>query len=111
MKYLKNINPFVPIKIDEVVEHSGRKISSKALINSENVEIRFFSVEEGESIDKEYYEMETIFFVINGSLKILYNKDEELVLNTGEMVALEGNIDYGIIAMTDTKMYNILVKK
>jgi quercetin dioxygenase-like cupin family protein len=110
MRYLKNIVPFVPIALGEMVTHTGNKIASKALINNEHTEIRFFSFAKGESIDKEYYEMETLFFIIEGSLKVLYGEHDEKIVNTGDMIALEADINYGVEALTDTKMYTVLVK-
>ena len=110
MKYLKNIVPYVPVAMNEIVTHTGNKIASKALINSQHNEIRFFSFAKGESIDKEYYEMETLFFVIEGSLKIQWKESDEIVLKKGEIIALEGEIHYGVEAAEDTKVCTILVK-
>ncbi|MCG4734483.1 cupin, partial [Casaltella massiliensis] len=59
---------------------------------------------------KEYYEMETLFVMIEGSYKILYNEDEEVVLNEGDIVAMESDINYGVQALSDVKLFNILVK-
>lgn len=110
MIYLKNINPYEPLSMLEVVKHTGNKISSKSLIDDGKTEIRFFSFAEGESIDKEYYDKETLFFVLQGSVKILYRDDEEIVLKDGEMMALESGIDYGIEALTEVKLFNVLVR-
>ena len=110
MKYLKNIMPYVPVAMNEIVAHTGNKIASKALINSKHSEIRFFSFAKGENIDKEYYEMETLFFIIEGSLKIQWKENDEVVLNKGEIIALEGDIHYGVEAVEDTKVCTILVK-
>lgn len=110
MKYLKNINPYLPLAITDVVKHKGQQIASKAFIDNENIEIRFFSCANGESIDKEYYQMETIFHVLEGKLKISYNSQDEIILKAGEIVALEADINYGIEALDDTKYLNILVK-
>jgi quercetin dioxygenase-like cupin family protein len=110
MKYLKNINPYESIPINEIVSHRGNQIASKALITNENVEIRFFSLAKGESIDKEYYEMETLFIMIEGSIKIVYKENDEVIIKTGDIIALESDIDYGLEVLEDSKMYNILVK-
>jgi quercetin dioxygenase-like cupin family protein len=110
MKYLKNIRPYEAVVIADMVMHTGNKIASKALIDSDNTEIRFFSFAEGESIDKEYYVMETLFFVIEGVVKILYGEDDEITLRQGEMAALESGISYGVEAVTDVKLFNVLVK-
>ena len=110
MKFLKNITPYTPQSVKEIVSHTGRKIASKALIDSEYTEIRFFSFAEGEDIDKEYYEKETIFWVLEGSLKVLYNENDEVTVNEGEMVTLESDINYGVKALTDCKVCNILVR-
>lgn len=110
MKYLRNIEPFKKIALNEMISHTGNKIASKALIDNDNTEIRFFSFAKGESIDKEYYEMETLFVMIEGSCKILYNEDAEVVLNEGDIVAMESDINYGVQALSDVKLFNILVK-
>ena len=54
--------------------------------------------------------METLFVMIKGSCKILYNEDEEIVLNEGDIVAMESDINYGVQALSDVKLFNILVK-
>ncbi len=110
MKYLKNIKPYEPVVLTDMVRHSANKIASKALIDNENTEIRFFSFAQGESIDKEYYVMETLFFIIEGSVKIVYGEDDEFVLKQGEMAALESGINYGVEALTEAKLFNILVR-
>lgn len=111
MKYLRNIEPFKKIALTEMINHTGNKIASKALIDNDNVEIRFFSFAKNESIDKEYYEMETIFIIIEGSCKIVYNESEEVILNSGDMIAMESDINYGVEALTDVKLFNVLVKE
>lgn len=110
MKYLRNIEPFKAISMNEIISHTGNKIASKALIDNDNTEIRFFSFAKGENIDKEYYEMETLFIIIEGSCKILYNENEEVLLNQGDIVAMEADINYGVEALSDVKLFNILVK-
>lgn len=110
MKYLKNIKPYLPLAATDVVSHTGKKIASKAFIDSEHTEVRFFSFANGESIDKEYYEMETIFHILEGEVKISYNEVDEIILKAGEILALEADINYGVEALTDAKYLNILVK-
>ena len=110
MKYLRNITPYTPTNVKDIVAHTGRKIASKSIIDSEYTEIRFFSFAEGEDIDKEYYEKETIFWVLEGSLKVLYNEGDEVIVNEGEMVTLETDVQYGVKALTACKVCNILVK-
>ncbi len=110
MKYLRNIKPFEVISMTDMISHTGNKIASKALIANDNTEIRFFSFAKGESIDKEYYNMETLFIIIEGSAKILYKESDEVIVNTGDMIAMESDINYGLEALTDVKLFNILVK-
>ncbi|GAA0076110.1 hypothetical protein UT300005_04880 [Clostridium sp. CTA-5] len=111
MKYLRNIDPFKPIKINEMIHHSGSKIASKALVDNDKHEIRFFSFAKDESIDKEYYEMESLFIIIEGKVKVVYNEDDESIISDGDIFALEADIQYGIEALTDTKLLNILIKE
>lgn len=110
MKYLRNIKPFEPVPMTDIIQHTGNSIASKALIHNENTEIRFFSFAKGESIDKEYYDMETLFVMIEGRAKILYKESDEVIINAGDMVAMESGINYGIEAINDVKLFNILVK-
>ncbi|CEN91421.1 cupin [[Clostridium] sordellii] len=42
--------------------------------------------------------METLFIIIEGSCKILYNEDDEVILNTGAIVAMKAHINYGVKA-------------
>ena len=90
MKYLRNIKPHEVIKITDMINHSGKSIASKALIDN--------------------YEMETLFVMLEGSAKIVYNKDDEKVINPGDIIAMESDIEYGVEALTDMKLFNILVK-
>ncbi|NDL66996.1 hypothetical protein [Anaerotalea alkaliphila] len=53
MRFLRNIQPFVPVAMTGMVRHSGPQIASKALVNDRQKEIRFFSYAKGEDIDKE----------------------------------------------------------
>ncbi|MBU5455623.1 cupin [Caproiciproducens sp. MSJ-32] len=110
MKYLRNIRPFEAIKMNDMVSHSGSKIASKALVDNDRHELRFFSFAKGESIDKEYYEMESLFIIIEGEIKVLYNEDSEALVREGEIFALEADIQYGLEALTDVKLLNILIK-
>lgn len=110
MEHFKNINPFTKLNATSFVNHFGNKISSKAIIDKENLEFRFFSASKGEVIDKEIYGEETFFFCMTGSLKILYKDNEEILLGENEMCMLESGIAYGIEAMEETKYFNILVK-
>ncbi|MFV0503118.1 MAG: hypothetical protein ACK5LT_04000 [Lachnospirales bacterium] len=109
MKKYKNIEPFTVIDSKEYVSHSKNKISSKAILNTENIEMRFFSASKGEDIDKEIYPEETLFFCLEGKLKITFKEKDEITLNAGEMFVIEESTLYGIMALEDTKYFNILV--
>lgn len=109
MKFLRNINPYESIKLSDMITHGGKKIASKALVNNPKHEIRFFSFAKGEDIDKEFYELESIFIVIEGQIKIYYKENDDLVVNEGEILAIESNVPYGIEALTDVKILNILI--
>lgn len=110
MKYLRNIKPFEAIAMADMIQHTGNKIASRALIDNENTEIRFFSFAKGESIDKEYYGMETLFVMIEGRARILFRENDEVIINAGDIIAMESEINYGIEALTDVKLFNILVR-
>ncbi|WP_294375215.1 cupin domain-containing protein [uncultured Clostridium sp.] len=109
MKFLRNIKPYEPIKLGDMITHSGKKIASKSLINNDKHEIRFFSFAKGEDIDKEFYEMESIFIVIEGKIKISYKETDEVIANEGDILALESGVPYGVEALTDAKILNILI--
>ncbi|MFR4671375.1 MAG: hypothetical protein ACLT69_16350, partial [Intestinibacter bartlettii] len=68
------------------------------------------SFPKGGSISKECYEMETPFVMLEGSAEIVYNKDDEKVINRGDIIAVESDIEYGVEALSDVKLFNILVK-
>ena len=54
--------------------------------------------------------METLFIMIEGSIKIVYQENDEVIIKTDDIIALESDIDYGLEVLEDSKMYNILVK-
>lgn len=109
MDVFKNINPITPIKINEIVSNSSNTIASKALCRTENTDIRFFSFAKDESISKEFQEQDSLIYVFEGEIKVQYNKDEEVTVSQGEIIALPTNLDYGIYAVKDSKTLNILV--
>jgi len=111
MKYLRNIKPFEPIKMKDMIIYSGNQIASKALLDNEKHEVRFFSFAKGETIDKEYYEMESLFIVIEGEAKVVYNENDESVISDGDIFALEADTQYGMEALTDVKLLNILIRE
>ncbi len=55
--------------------------------------------------------MESLFIVIEGEAKVVYNENDESVISEGDIFALEADIQYGIEALTDVKLLNILIKE
>ena len=106
----EGVGPHAVIKITDMIGYAEKSIASKALIDNEHIEIRFFSFPKGESISKEYYEMETLFVMLEGSAKIAYNQDDERVINPEDIIAMKYDIEYGVEALSDVKLFNILVK-
>jgi len=111
MKVVKNINPITPIKINDIVSNSNNTIASKAICQTKSTDVRFFSFAKDESISKEFQEQDSLIYVFEGEIKIQYNKDEEISVKAGEIIALPTNLDYGIYATKDSKTLNILVSK
>ncbi len=109
MKHIRNMAPYVVSKMTNFVSHSGQKIVSKALVDKEHTEIRFFSFAKGEDIDKESYESESIIIVIDGLVKVQYNEDSEAEVGSGEMITLESGVDYGMVALEETKLISVLL--
>ena len=107
MKYLRNIKPHEVIKITDMINHSGKSIASKALIDNDHTEIRFFSFPKGESISKEYYEMETLFIMLEGSAKIVYNK----VFNKSVLVYFKKYLIYLIMTLSAGFITTIVCNK
>ncbi|HSQ87679.1 hypothetical protein [Romboutsia sp.] len=54
--------------------------------------------------------METLFIMIEGSIKIVYQENDEVIIKIDDIIVLESDIDYGLEVLEDSKMYNILVK-
>lgn len=110
MKVVKNINPIAPVKIDDIVKSGVNTIVSKALCQTENIDVRFFAFSKDESISKEFQEQDSLIYVFEGEIKVEYNKDEEVIVKEGEIITLPTNLDYGIYALENSKTLNILVK-
>ena len=110
MKTFKNIAPLTVSNLTDFVVHSGRRISSKALVDTEQTEVRFFSAAAGEDIDKEIYTHESLIVCLAGQIKIVYNDADEALLTPGQMIALDAGVPYGMVAVTDAKYYSILMQ-
>lgn len=113
MKVIRNINPIDPINIKDIINHSSGSIASKAICNTETTDVRFFSYAKGESISKEFQEEDSIIYIIEGELNVLYDEDnekKEVTVKEGELIVLPSNLNYGVYAVEDSKSFNILVK-
>lgn len=110
MKVIKNIEPFLPVAIEGIIDNSPNTIASKALCSTEHTDVRFFSYAKGESISKEHQEEDSLIYVFEGKLKIVYNRDDEQVVSQGELIVLPSNVPYGIEVLEDAKSFNVLVK-
>ncbi len=110
MKVMKNIEPFIPVSIGSMIQNSPHTIASKGVCATENTDVRFFSYARGESISKEHQEEDSLIYVYEGALKIVYHQHEEQIVKQGEMVVLPSNVSYGIEVLEDSKSLNILVK-
>lgn len=113
MKVMKNIEELTPTKIGEVVEGKAGAITSKAICATDNTDIRFFAYSEGESISKESQEEDSMIYLLEGDINILYDEDDkkkEITLKGGEFIVLPSNLNYGMYANKDSKSLNILVK-
>ena len=110
MKVVKNIEPFLPVSMDAVIENSRNTIASKVICATEHADVRFFSYAKGESISKEIQEEDSILIVYRGKLQIVYHEKEELILSQGELVVVPADVPYGIEVLEDSKSLNVLVK-
>lgn len=113
MRVMKNIDSLTPIRIDEVVRSKEGAITSKAICATDNTDIRFFSYSKGESISKESQEEDSMIYLLEGEINILFDKDnekKEQSLKAGEFIILPSELNYGMYAVEDSKSLNILVK-
>lgn len=113
MKVMKNIEKITPIKIGEVVKGKSGAITSKAVCATDNTDIRFFAYSKGESISKESQEEDSMIYLLEGEINVLYDEDDqkkEMTLKGGEFIVLPSNLNYGMHATEDSKSLNILVK-
>lgn len=113
MKVMKNIEKITPMQIGEVVKGKSGAITSKAICATDNTDIRFFAYSKGESISKESQEEDSMIYLLEGEITILYDEDDnkkEITLKGGEFIVLPSNLNYGMEAKEDSKSLNILVK-
>lgn len=110
MKVMKNIEPLTSLNIHDMIDHSPHTIASKAICATEHTDVRFFSYAKGESISKEFQEEDSLIYVYEGKLKVLFNEEDEKIVSQGEMMVLPSNVPYGIEVLEDAKSLNILVK-
>ncbi len=113
MKVMKNVEAIKPLKIGEVVRSKEGAITSKSICATDNTDLRFFSYSKGESISKESQQEDSMIYLIEGEIEILYDEDGEkkqLTLKSGEFIVLPSELNYGMSATEDSKSLNILVK-
>lgn len=90
--------------LDSILLNKNYTIS-KSIINTDNLNIILFSMAENTNISKEYYNHESIFYVLQGSIEILDNKLKENYLYISPKKSLRG-----VRAFKDTVYLEIEIK-
>lgn len=109
MSYIKNIEPGIN-KLEDIISIKRFQVISKALVNNDNTDIRFFSLSKGETIRNETYPMDTLILCLNGVLKAI-EEGEEYVLHEKELKLIEMGRVSSLEAIEDTIMLQIMVKE
>ena len=55
--------------------------------------------------------MEILFVMPKGSAKTVYNKDDKRVIDFGDIIVVESDIEQGVEALSEVKLFNILVRE
>lgn len=105
MKFLKNI-PELPAALKELIPVQPGQIISMALSKKEDVSITLFGVAEGESISKEAYGADTLYYILEGEMPLSMNS-VEYVLKAGECIAVPSGTLHAIGGQSAFKMLQI----
>lgn len=110
MGNLKNIPIDAGIELAQLVNGKENQVISKALSNSECVQITVLAFSNGETISMESYFGDTCYYVIQNKMKILYEKSE-ILLCEGEVLMVPAGALHGIYAEGDLKILQITIQQ
>ena len=109
MNYLKNIDNNV-VTLKELVNVKDNQILSLALSKTDNCDLRLFGMAKDEEIRNEVYPMDTMYLCLEGKIKII-EEDKENILDVGKAIAIPMGNKSHIIALENSKMFQIMIKE
>lgn len=110
-KFIKNI-PFEEIvKLKDIVDYSEGRVSSKTLVQRNDLSISLFAFDKGEGLSTHSAPGDAMVYVTEGSVKINIGDDIEIVLSEGETVVMPSNTPHALHALEKFKMMLIVVKE
>ena len=105
MESLKNI-PEIPTSLRKLISIQPGQIISMALSKNEKVSITLFGIAEGESISEEAYAADTLYYILEGEMLLLFDTNK-CILKTGDCIAVPAGTLHAIEGQGAFKMLQI----
>lgn len=109
-KFLKNI-PFEEVlKLKNLVDYSEGRVSSKTLVQRNDLSITLFAFDKGEGLSTHSAPGDAMVYITEGSVKVTIGEDTKVVVSEGETAVMPANIPHALEAIEKFKMMLIVVK-
>ena len=105
---IKNLHDGVN-SLHEIISVHKNQVVSKALVDSDNTDIRLFSLYKGEVITNEIYPMDTMIVCLEGKMEVVI-EGKPHTLSQNDMIRIEVGRDSSLKSLDDSIILQIMVK-
>ncbi len=109
-KFLKNIPFEEVVKLSELVEYKDGRVSSKTLIQRNDLSISMFAFDKGEGLSTHSAPGDAMVYVLEGRVKVTIGDDVVVTMEAGDTAVMPANVPHGLEALEKYKMMLIVVK-
>ena len=110
MEFVKNMQPGVVLKLENMIEVRRGEIVSMALSSVDNAQIVLFALSAGELISEEAYFGDTMYQVLSGKVA-LESGGTRHQLSAGDAMAFSAHQGHALYVVDDSKLLQIILNK
>ena len=104
MEYLRNLPLKHAVQLADMISVQPGRVVSMALSRSDHCQMSLFSFGEGESVSEEQYFGDTLYYVLEGEMPLIFGGTEH-VLRAGDCMAVPSGTPH---AIGGTKAFKLL---